>query len=75
MISPASLIFLFLDLLLIETAHSSSALIMYKLVDFFISLLAQMISSPVVRMVTVASMNTSSALTCRVSDFSSVSSG
>ena len=72
MISPASLIFRFLDL--IETARSSSALIMYKLVDFFINLLAQMISSPVVRMVMVTSMITSYALTCKVSHFSGVSS-
>jgi hypothetical protein len=44
------------------------------LVGFLTSLLAKMVSSPVVRMVMVTSMITSYALTCKVSHFSGVSS-
>ena len=74
MIFPASLIVLFLDLLLIETAHSKSALIMCGVVVFFICLFYQIDSNPVVRMVIVANENTSSACTCSTRVFSSVRS-
>ena len=72
MTSAASLIFLFLDLLLIETAHSSSDLIMYKDVAFFTNLLAQIVSSPVVMIVMVAKLKTSSVLSCNVNIDSAV---
>ena len=73
MISPASLIFRFLDLLLMDTAFSSSDLIINIVVIFLCCLLAQMISKPVERMVMVARENTSSALSSSVSAFSGVS--
>ena len=44
----------FLDLLLMETANSGSALIMNRVVAFFCCLLEHMSSNPVVRMVVVA---------------------
>ena len=70
MTSPASLIKRFLDLLLMDTAHSSSAPIMKQVVTFLCCLLAQIISNPVEMMVMVARENTSSALSCSDSDFS-----
>ena len=74
MIFPASLIVFFPDLLLIETAHSKSAPIMCGVVNFFSCLFDQMVSNPVVSMVMVANKNTSSASTCSIKVFSSVSS-
>ena len=73
MTSPASLIKRFLDLLLMDTAHSSSALITKQVVTLLRCLLAQIISNPVERIMMVARENTSSALSCSDSDFSWVS--
>ena len=50
---PASLIKHFLDLLLMDPAHSSSALIMNRVVAFCCCLLDHLSSDLVVRMVTV----------------------
>ena len=44
----------FIDLLLIDIAHSSSALIMNNVVTFFCCLLADIVSNPAVRMVIIA---------------------
>ena len=60
MIDPASLILVSLDLLLRETAASSSALIINKLVFFHSFLFSQIKLSPVTRIAILASINGSS---------------
>ena len=72
MTSAVSLIFLYLVLLLMDTAHSSSDLIMYTDVHFLTNLLAQIFSSQVVMIVMVARLKTSSVLTCSESIASAV---
>ena len=70
--SPASRTCCNLDLLLIETADSNSALIRNSVVAFFSFLFSQINSSPMARMVTVGSRKVSSAVNSNLSDLSMV---
>ena len=75
MISPASLILDSLDLLLTETAASSSARIMKRVVCFLTFLFSQMKFRPVARMVAQGRRKGSSATSSILRTFSAVSEG
>ena len=72
MILDASLIVLDRDLLLIDTASSSSDLISYWVVDFFTLHLSQISSRPVANRATVGNMKGYTANSSSLRDLSSV---
>ena len=72
MMLPSSLILLELDFLLRETAASNSERMEYRVVLFLVFLFPQMISNPVVRIVTIGRRKGSSASISKHKDFFSV---
>ena len=71
-ISADSIILLDRDLLLIDTASSSSERMSKRMVVFFSFLLSQMSSRPMARIVALGSRNGSSANNSKLSDLASV---